>query len=318
LIGLFIGILSTSIVQSSSATTSIVVGMVAAGTLSLQGAVPIIMGANMGTTVTNIIVSLGHITRPTEFRRAFAGATVHDFFNMLSVIVLLPLEIMTGYLKKSAEILQSLFADVGGLNLLSPVKALVKPVVDIILHTTDALISGKTATAVVCLVIAFVLLFFALARLTKIMKVLMVGRVERLLHDFLFVNQLRSFIFGIIITAIIQSSSVVTSLAVPLVAAGIITVEQVFPFTLGSNIGTTITAILAALVTQNPVAISAAFVHLLFNVSGIIIWFPLKVVPISMAKGFSSFIAGRRYLAIIYVIVMFYGVPLLLALLTKK
>ena len=84
-VGLFIGILATSLVQSSSTTTSIVVGMVASGVLTLGNAVPIIMGANIGTTVTNTLVSLGHVTRREEFKRAIAGATVHDFFNIICV-----------------------------------------------------------------------------------------------------------------------------------------------------------------------------------------------------------------------------------------
>ncbi|UCD16467.1 MAG: Na/Pi cotransporter family protein, partial [Candidatus Zixiibacteriota bacterium] len=76
IVGLFIGILATSIIQSSSTTTSIVVGMVAGGLLSIDGAIPIVMGANIGTTVTNTIVSLTHITKSREFQRAFSGAIV--------------------------------------------------------------------------------------------------------------------------------------------------------------------------------------------------------------------------------------------------
>ncbi|MGB5893124.1 MAG: Na/Pi symporter [Ignavibacteriaceae bacterium] len=82
-IGLFIGILATSVIQSSSSTTSIVVGMVAAGALTIESAIPIVMGANIGTSITNIIASLPQIKRNNEFRRAFSAAIVHDFFNVL-------------------------------------------------------------------------------------------------------------------------------------------------------------------------------------------------------------------------------------------
>ncbi|MCH7772535.1 MAG: Na/Pi symporter, partial [Bacteroidetes bacterium] len=75
-IGLFIGILATSIIQSSSSTTSIVVGMVAASALTIESAIPIVMGANIGTSITNIIASLPQIKRNNEFRRAFAAAIV--------------------------------------------------------------------------------------------------------------------------------------------------------------------------------------------------------------------------------------------------
>ncbi|CAG5118655.1 unnamed protein product, partial [Candidula unifasciata] len=96
--GLMIGVLVTVLVQSSSTSTSIVVSMVGAGILDIKSAIPILMGANIGTSVTNTIVALGQMSDKGEFRRAFAGATVHDMFNWLTVIVLLPLEVITGYL----------------------------------------------------------------------------------------------------------------------------------------------------------------------------------------------------------------------------
>jgi solute carrier family 34 (sodium-dependent phosphate cotransporter) len=94
--GLFAGILATVLVQSSSVSTSTIVGLVGAGTLPVSLAVPMIMGANIGTTVTNTLAALGNIRRAEEFRRGFAGATMHDFFNLLAVAVLLPLELATG------------------------------------------------------------------------------------------------------------------------------------------------------------------------------------------------------------------------------
>ncbi|KAF6726921.1 Sodium-dependent phosphate transport protein 2B [Oryzias melastigma] len=98
--GLVIGVLVTVLVQSSSTSSSIVVSMVSSGLLDVKSAVPIIMGANIGTSVTNTIVAMMQAGDRNEFRRAFAGATVHDFFNWLSVLILLPLEAATGVLFK--------------------------------------------------------------------------------------------------------------------------------------------------------------------------------------------------------------------------
>ncbi|NQT82805.1 Na/Pi cotransporter family protein, partial [bacterium] len=81
---LFIGILGTSILQSSGAVTSMIVVWGQAGMLPLEGAVPMVMGANIGTSVTNLLVSLSMITRSHEFRRAISGAIVHDFFNLIA------------------------------------------------------------------------------------------------------------------------------------------------------------------------------------------------------------------------------------------
>ena len=127
-IALFIGILSTTIFQSSSTTTSLIVGMVSSGALTLAGAIPMIMGANIGTTVTNIIVSIGHINRGNEFKRAFAAATVHDFFNVFAVLILFPIEIAFGLLEKTASGLGSLlFGTVSVTNEFnSPIKAGIK------------------------------------------------------------------------------------------------------------------------------------------------------------------------------------------------
>ncbi|RKZ13857.1 hypothetical protein DRQ32_00615, partial [bacterium] len=121
--GLLTGLLATSLVQSSSTVTSLIVGLVAGGTVTIEQAVPMVMGANIGTSITNTIVAMGHMARSNEFERAFAGATVHDFFNLMAVAVFLPLEITTGFLAKLATTLQQFLveAEVGEFH--SPVKA---------------------------------------------------------------------------------------------------------------------------------------------------------------------------------------------------
>ena len=95
--GLCIGILATVLLQSSSTTTSITVGLVP-DILEVKLAIFVIMGANIGTSVTNTIVSMGHLGDGDELERAFAGATVHDMFNFGAVLILLPLEAITGFL----------------------------------------------------------------------------------------------------------------------------------------------------------------------------------------------------------------------------
>ena len=96
--GLMVGIVATVLLQSSSTTTSIVVSLVGADTVSVKQGIFMIMGANIGTSVTNTIVAMGHMGDGDQLERAFAGATVHDMFNFLSVAVLLPVEAATGYL----------------------------------------------------------------------------------------------------------------------------------------------------------------------------------------------------------------------------
>ena len=93
MMGLLIGVLSTAVIQSSSTTTSTIVIMVASGALPFEAAIPMVMGANIGTTITCAIVSLGHFANSDEYRRAFAAASLHDFFNICSVLVLFPLQV---------------------------------------------------------------------------------------------------------------------------------------------------------------------------------------------------------------------------------
>ncbi len=304
MVGLFIGILSTSIIQSSSSTTSIVVGLVAGGALNVTNAIPIIMGANIGTSVTNMLVSLTQIRRGAEFRRALSAAIVHDFFNVLSVIVLFPLQYFTNFLGHAATFMGEKFQNIGGLKFLSPVKALTKPPVEVL----KKLIGDYPW---VLFALSIILLLVALIRMVKSLKILVVKRAESWFDRYLFKTAWRAFLVGLLLTAMVQSSSITTSLAVPMAGAGLLTLVQIFPYTLGANIGTTVTAILAALVTGNLAAIIVAFSHLLFNVSGIVVWWPFKFIPISLAEKFSGIAVRRKIIPILYIIVVFFLIPIL-------
>lgn len=320
-IALFIGIFATSIIQSSSTTTSIVVGMVASGVLSISNAIPIIMGANIGTTVTNLLVSLGHITRREEFKRAIAGAAVHDFFNQICVLILFPLELFTGILQKTAVRLSSLFVNYGGITFTSPIKTATKPMVGFLKNIVINHLPGSHHLGyIVLLILSAVILFFSLFFIVRLMKTLLIGRVENSLNAVLGKNGFLAIIAGVLFTTIVQSSSITTSLLVPLIGAGIITVESAFPITLGANIGTTTTAILASFATGNPAAITIAFVHFLFNAIGVLFIYPIKIfrqVPIRLAKGLGNIAFKKRRYAVLYVLTVFFLIPALLIFVSK-
>ena len=313
-VGLFVGILATSLVQSSSTTTSMTVALVAAGGISLEGAIPIIMGANIGTSVTNTLVSLGHVTRREEFRRAFAGATLHDFFNLLTVAILFPLELAFGYLARTASAAESLLEGWGGIKLLDPLKSVVRPVAD---WVSDLLGSSGGLT----LAAGVLFLFLALKLLVDLLRSLLSTSAERLIDHRLLRSPLAAMGAGMLITAMVQSSSITTSVMVPLVAAGVVTLEQLFPLTIGANLGTTITAMLAALSTGNATAISVALAHVLFNVTGAAILYPLpfiRRIPLFLARGLSELASRHRWLALLYILTAFFGVPLLLLFATGR
>jgi sodium-dependent phosphate cotransporter len=319
-VGLFIGILATSIVQSSSTTTSVVVGIVGGGGITVGNAIPIIMGANIGTTVTNTLVSLGHVSRRDEFRRAISAATVHDFFNLICMAILFPLELATGFLEKSATLLSVSFQGIGGVKFTSPIKLATKPAVHFIEKVAFWLSSSTLASYVLMLIISILLLFFSLYFIVKFMKSLVINRAEIILDNVISRSSLLGLFAGLFFTIIVQSSSITTSLLIPLVAAGILTIEAAFPITIGANIGTTTTAILASFATGNISAIIIAFAHFLFNLTGTIFIYPIKffrIIPINLAKAFGDLAAEKRRYAFIYVLVVFFFLPTLLILLSK-
>ncbi|MFZ5981299.1 MAG: Na/Pi symporter [Candidatus Zixiibacteriota bacterium] len=302
LVGLMIGLLSTAIIQSSSTTTSIIVGLVGSGMVSFECAIPMVMGANIGTTITNTIVSLAHISRNEEYRRAFAGASLHDFFNICSVIVLFPLQVYFDVIGKSAHAIEGLFGGFSGVEFNSPLADMTKPVSHYFLHA-----SGDNGWAGI--LISLFLLFIALRYIVKILKSLVLSRVEIFFQRYIFRNPALGFLLGVGLTVLVQSSSITTSLIVPLCGAGVLHLHQIFPYQMGANIGTTITAFLASFVTGSHEAVSVAFAHLLFNVYGICIFWPLQIIPISLARFFSKLTQKSKLVPIIYILVAFFLIP---------
>jgi sodium-dependent phosphate cotransporter len=307
---LFIGMLATALVQSSSATTSIIVAMVAAGTLPFNVAIPAIMGANIGTTVTNTLVSLGHIRRKEEFRRAFAGSTCHDMFNILGVIILLPIELIFHPLRYISTSMAGFFEGAGGLKFVSPLKLITKPVVKVIASTLEG-VFPEGVVGVLMIAIGLIILFIALKVIVDTMRKFMMKKAEVLINKYLFKAPIYAFLLGAGLTAAIQSSSIATSLMVPLVGAGILTVEKKFPYTMGTNLGTTVTALIAALGIGAAAGLQIAFAHLMFNILAISIIYPMRKVPIGMALKLGDLGAERKRVVLLYILCTFYILPIL-------
>ncbi|CAH1773675.1 unnamed protein product [Owenia fusiformis] len=399
--GLMIGIIATVMVQSSSTSTSIVVTMVASGILDVRPAIPIIMGANIGTSVTNTVVSLAHSGNKDEFRRAFGGATVHDMFNWLSVLILLPLEVLTGYLYRlTTAIIDSCNLKDTSMEKKEFLKVLTKPFTSTIIQVDKKVIqkialgetdyakkslikkwcvykevqkafnlttkqnvtivsaegvqrtvlsnvteefnmtlkvgTGKCSfmfydTGLSDMVIGFLLLAVALfllctclVLLVKLLHSILNGNIAKIIKKTInadfpgklkFLTGYVAIIVGAGMTMLVQSSSVFTSAMTPLVGIGVISLERMYPLTLGSNIGTTMTSMLAAFASSGDKVASAfqiSLVHLFFNISGILLFFPVPVMrkaPIKLAKVMGNTTARFRWFAIFYVIVMFFITP---------
>jgi sodium-dependent phosphate cotransporter len=317
-IALLVGVVVTSVIQSSSATTSIVVGLVATGVLTVHSAIPIIMGANIGTTVTNVLVSMGYVTRKDEFQRATSGAVVHDIFNLIVVMILLPLELAFHALERTATwlagVLPPIAADAGDVKAFNPLGPALQPVLDLVYLIVGGKPKGVGWPAGITAIIGLVFVFFALIMLVKVLRSIMLGRAETFISKVLGKSGWMGIVIGLLVTAMVQSSSITTSVLVPMAAAGIVTVTQIFPITIGANIGTTVTALIAALAAGGA-GVTIALVHALFNIIGMLMFYPIPAIrrlPVMAAERLGAFAANHRRLSLVYVFAVFYGVPALL------
>lgn len=419
--GLMIGVLATVLVQSSSTSSSIVVTMVGSNIISVENAVPIIMGANIGTSVTNTVVSLAQASDRKQFERAFAGATVHDMFNWLAVLVLLPLEIAVGYLAWLSDItVRSLGLEGGQEETPDMLKAITGPFIKSIVKVNKDIISdvaaqtnstsgdvlkrwcvkeevkinqtethtniisvrcdevnissqlssvcddlvahegvdpsnyiklsvgydstyevletrnverchhlfaqtdlSDAAAGGILLLISLALILTTLYLIVKILNSMLSGSVTRVIQrtinsdlpdPFSPLTGYLALLVGAGMTILVQSSSVFTSTLTPLVGLGIVSVERMYPMTLGSNVGTTVTAILAALSQSGnklKLALQIAMCHLFFNLTGILLFYPLPFTrwPVAMAKRLGKTTSKHRWFAIFYLIAMFVILP---------
>ncbi|XP_057585462.1 sodium-dependent phosphate transport protein 2B isoform X2 [Hippopotamus amphibius kiboko] len=397
--GLVIGVLVTVLVQSSSTSTSIVVSMVASSLLTVRAAIPIIMGANIGTSITNTIVALMQAGDRNDFRRAFAGATVHDFFNWLSVLVLLPLEAATHYLELLTNLVVESFRIKNGEDAPELLKVITDPFTKLIIQLDKGILNqiamndetaqNKSLIKIWCktfsntternvtvpspenctspslcwtdglytwtiknvthkeniakcqhifvnsnlpdvvvgailLVLSLLVLCTCLILIVKLLGSVLKGQVALVIKKtintdfpfpFAWVTGYLAILVGAGMTFIVQSSSVFTSAMTPLIGIGVISIDRAYPLTLGANIGTTTTAILAALASPGNTlksALQIALCHFFFNISGILLWYPIPFarLPVRLAKALGNISAEYRWFAVFYLVVFFFLIPL--------
>lgn len=315
-LSLSIGIFLTAIMQSSSASTSIAVAMVAAETLTLEQAIPFIMGANIGSSITCNVVALGHVRERKTFSKAYSVGALQDLFNIMTVFVMFPVELKFHVLSSTAQSLVKILplghGDAGASW--NPLPILVDIPSNAIGYVLN-LCCHPVAAAILTILIALCILFFALTHITANMQVLMESRIEEMLNRVLSKNGLLGLVIGALVTMIIQSSGITTSLLVPLVASGVLRLDVVYPILIGANIGTTITAILAAMAYSGAAGVlgmTLALVHMLFNVSGLLLYYPLPFMrfPLVGAKALSQTAEYTRKYVFIWLLTVYLIIPI--------
>ena len=306
-IGLFIGLLFTAIIQSSSTTSTMVVAMVATGTISIEEAIPIIMGANIGTTLTSTIVALGFISDKRAFRKAVSAGVIHDFYNIILVLILFPLEYYYSFLSRLSIGINELIVGESVFNSGNEISKMMD-------FGVSKQIVGLINNNLISLFLCFALLFVSIKLLTNVIKKTVIGDSKNRLRRFVFNKPFKSFGWGVLITSAIQSSSVSTSLLVPLVATEKIRFKNAFPFIIGANLGTTITALIAASFNSE-VAMSIALAHLIFNLFGAILFMSISFIRsglVNFIKKFSIVLTRKRLVGLAYIIITFFLLPFLL------
>lgn len=231
IMGVLVGTIVTAVIQSSSATTVMVVSFVNAGLMSLVQATGVILGSNVGTTITAQIVS----------------------FNL--------------------EVVAPIFIGIGAILMLSSKKKKIKDI---------AVIS-----------VGFGILFMGMGLMSSSMKPIAELEIFKEIIIIMGRYSILGVLVGVIMTAIVQSSSATTSILVALAAAGTIDMKIAFPIVLGCNIGTCVTAIIASL-TANKTAKKAALLHLLFKIFGTIIFLPLSVHVVKVVAYLTPNNLGRQ------------------------
>lgn len=326
LTGLIVGVLGTALTQSSSTITTIIVGMVAAG-LPVTVAVPMVLGANIGTTITNTIVSLGHIREREEFRRAFAAGTIHDFYNMLAVAIFLPIELLFKPLERTADYLAHVFdvdmaVSIAEFNF---AQAAVNPIVHVVrdlcvffvglVGVNPETVHPSHLIGGLMILISIAGIFTCIVLISRLVMAIIIGRTKSILHVIIGRGPFAGIASGTIITMLVQSSSTTTSLMMPLAGTGIVTLNTVYAFTVGANVGTTVTALLAAMTLSGPnadLALQIAIVHVLFNVAALLTVFSipfLRAVPPYLAAKLADLATLRKIYALLYVILLYFALP---------
>jgi sodium-dependent phosphate cotransporter len=189
-------------------------------------------------------------------------------------------------------------------------KLVTKPIVTNIAGGLEGVFEGGIV-GVLMILIGLVILFISLKIIVDSMRKFMMKKAEILINKYLFKAPIYAFLLGAGLTAAIQSSSIATSLMVPLVGAGILTVEKKFPYTMGTNLGTTVTALLAALGIGVVAGLMVAFAHFMFNLIAICIIYPIRKIPIKMALKLGDLGAERKRMVLIYILCTFYILPLI-------
>lgn len=305
----FFGIIATATVQSSSAITTLAVAFVAKGDLSLQYAIPIVIGSNIGTTVTPLIFSYVHSDKRGPFKRALKIAFAHNLFNVYTAVIMVFVELKFGLLTYSCTWLGHLFFS-SALEKSYFIPLFVKDFVEPISNYLAGIFKFRWLSAI----IGFVGMYLTIKGFVKLFASNNINSNDSIVNKFLFNKGYKPLVVGLFGTAVIHSSSATISILQTIACSYKVPLKKTYNFILGANIGTTFTALLAGLFNAE-LALSLAIAHFLFNLIGVLIWGILPFMRNAIhdtAENMSKIFEKYRASLIIYISILFFLTPLLL------
>jgi Na+/Pi-cotransporter len=195
----------------------------------------------------------------------------------------------------------------------------VRDATDPVVNAVDKATTHLNATLgpLFTIVIGAALILVVVHYLGKLLKLLMVGKARDILTKAVTRNAYLAMASGMGVTALTQSSAITTSVLVPFAGAGILTPAQIYPVTVGANLGTTFTVVFAAFAVAGPdakIGLQAAFVHLLYNLFAIIVIYVIPVlrpVPLFCAQTLARIVSEHKWVIAVYLITVFIALPAL-------
>ncbi|WP_293950545.1 Na/Pi symporter [uncultured Corynebacterium sp.] len=307
-IGLLIGILTTALVQSSTTTTTLTVAAVGTGIVTVPVAIPIIMGANIGTTITALLVSFSYMGERREFKKAFTTAAMHLWFNVLVVLVALTIEMLFHPLQTISgdladKVLGSSETTVPTTHI---VEDITTPIVDTIgTHGLFGMVGNGGVATALSLITGTLFILVAIKVMSYQLRMITAATTHSLLDMFsspeentrltLKANTLGVGV-GLLFTIMVTASSVTVSSMQPFAVTKSLPRRAMLAVILGANVGTTLTAMIATFAivgVHGAFALQAALVHLTLNLVGALV---VLCVP-SLGRAITNLAAGSARLA---------------------
>jgi sodium-dependent phosphate cotransporter len=330
--GLALGMLSTALVQSSSAvvaTTMVSMSGMVAGGLPMDAAikfgVPMILGANIGTTVTNTIVAFGIERGMTmkEFKDTIPGVIVDDVYEGLTIALFFTLELTTGLISKIVLRLGNFYTEV--LQMETFFSSFEDTIIDIIIG--DPLIKplkniavenlGTLGGGLFMFIFWFIVIIISMGMITKGLERLIETGWEARVRA-AFESPARGFLTGFTITFLVGSSSIGSSLVIPFLATRVVNLKTAYPYLVGCNLATAVDmSQIYGYIAGGTVGMVLGSAHVLLNLMALTLWFisPLRFVPVKVAEWLGGKITENEnaiYSLLAWVIVVFFVIPIVI------